>query len=805
MTDARRPFPPRGALASAALALVLLAGCDSVEERIQGHLERGAALVEEGQPEKAKLEYLNAIKLDQDNVEARLELAKLFEDQGEFGRAVGHYVVAVENDAANVEARVRLAQYMLVSGKVDRALEVAQEAYELAPDDPDVLAVRASTAYQVGDDRFALELATKAVEIEPLHAAASVVLISDRVEQGQLDEALAMTDAILAVHEDDLSLQLLRLRLLEAAGRADAVLDQLEYIVSEFPDVVAVRRALAERYASLGEYEKAEVQLRDIAASAQDKTEARLDIVRFRLRVEGLDAAVAELRDQIDASAKGETWPLREALAELLYDNDRQDEARAVMTRVAESGSNDASLARVVLARYAISEGDVERGEALIDAALEGDRANVDALAIRGAIQLERGEHGAAIETLRTGLTTEPNDVRLLLLSGRAHLRAGNEALGSDQLATATRVSDYAPQVAQEYVGFLLSQGRLDGAEAVLSEAARRAPDNRAVLSALAELRLRQQDWVGAETVAAQLRELEGGGDTAEDIVAASLSGQERFDESAAVLRGLLEQGGGNTRRLRAFVANLVAAERTSEARDFVERVLADNPDNRLARMIEVELAERLGERERAIELLEAMRADFPDSGDVYLMLARYEMQEGDLVTARVRLREGLAAAGDDLRIRLTLASLLERAGDYEDALEQYEAVYEAQPDSVIAANNLASTLAEHFADRPGALERARAIAARLEGTEVPEMQDTLGWVLYLTGEYEAALGPLERAAGALPDNAFVQYHLGMAYAANDRPEDARRHLERALTLAADQRFTRVAEAEEALAALGSN
>ncbi|MEL6198054.1 MAG: tetratricopeptide repeat protein, partial [Pseudomonadota bacterium] len=162
----------RPVLAALLLGVAVLAGCDSVEERVAKHVERAEGLVAEGQLEKAILEYRNAIRLDAKNVDVLLALAKTLEEDGRFTAAVRHYITAVEHDAQNVDARVRLAQYMLVSNDIDRALEYADRAYELQPDDPDVLAVRASVAYQMENKALALRLASEAVAIEPLHAAA---------------------------------------------------------------------------------------------------------------------------------------------------------------------------------------------------------------------------------------------------------------------------------------------------------------------------------------------------------------------------------------------------------------------------------------------------------------------------------------------------------------------------------------------------------------------------------------------------------------------------------------------------------
>ena len=84
-------------------------------------------------------------------------------------------------------------------------------------------------------------------------------------------------------------------------------------------------------------------------------------------------------------------------------------------------------------------------------------------------------------------------------------------------------------------------------------------------------------------------------------------------------------------------------------------------------------------------------------------------------------------------------------------------------------ANNLASLLTAQGSDA-ATLARANAIARRLRGTDVPEFQDTYGWIVFLRGDAAAARDILARAAAALPGNAQVQFHLGEAdHALGDR------------------------------------
>ena len=75
-------------------------------------------------------------------------------------------------------------------------------------------------------------------------------------------------------------------------------------------------------------------------------------------------------------------------------------------------------------------------------------------------------------------------------------------------------------------------------------------------------------------------------------------------------------------------------------------------------------------------------------------------------------------------------------------------------------------------------------MARRLRDTEIPAFQDTYGWIAYQQGDFEEALSYLEPAAASLTDNPLVQYHLGMTYAALQRPEDAQTTLTRAIEIA---------------------
>ncbi|MEO1318206.1 MAG: tetratricopeptide repeat protein, partial [Pseudomonadota bacterium] len=402
--------------------------------------------------------------------------------------------------------------------------------------------------------------------------------------------------------------------------------------------------------------------------------------------------------------------------------------------------------------------------------------------------------------TLRNALAQNATDSRTQRLLGRAYLLNGNDALAADQFANATRNSDYAPDVAQEYVQFLLRRGRIDGAEAVLSEAVRRSPTNRTLLTALAQLRLRQQDWVGAETVANQLRELEGGGTVAEQVLAASLSGQEKYEESGDILRSLVTDSETRDQAMAGLVNTLIADGKAEEARTFLNDVLVENPGNVQARLLQASVELREGNGDLAKEMVERVNADFPNQPAPYLFLAQSELRDGNLDRAYEIASAGVDETGA-LNLRLIIAGIDEKRGNVDGAIAQYDAIFTARPDSMVAANNLASMLSMHKADDPEAVQRAQTIALRLRSSDVPEMQDTFGWTLYLNGDYRGALQALKPAAEKLPENPIVLYHYGMTLKALERNDEARSVLDRAAALA-DDKFPYPDGLEQALADL---
>jgi Flp pilus assembly protein TadD len=127
------------------------------------------------------------------------------------------------------------------------------------------------------------------------------------------------------------------------------------------------------------------------------------------------------------------------------------------------------------------------------------------------------------------------------------------------------------------------------------------------------------------------------------------------------------------------------------------------------------------------------------------------------------------------------LGILLQLQNRQDDARARYEKVLQLDPRAPVAANNLAWIYAEQGANLDVALQLAQTAKAQLP--DLPEVNDTLGWVYQKKGMASLAIPPLQQSIAKAPNNPTYHYHLGVAYASTGDKARARQSLERALAL----------------------
>ncbi|HKK35039.1 MAG TPA: tetratricopeptide repeat protein [Paracoccaceae bacterium] len=793
-------------------ALVTLAACDSAEERKQSHYESGLALVEAGEPDKALLEFTNVLRIDDEFVPAHEALGRLHADEGRLGKAVGHLEIVADARPEDLETRIELARILLQLRAVERARTASDAALALAPDNSEARALRAAAGMLLGETDAAVEGAELALEADPSLKLARLTLAAERLRADDPEAALALIDAApqLQAPEGDVELELVRVRVLERMGDREGLGEALRRLVERRPEEAGLRTALA-RWHMQGDPPDlggAEAELRALAALSPDDPAPKLRVVGFLRGTQGEAAARAELERLIEAA--GEDSAARARFErELAMSEARAGETEAAVARLEaaverEGASEAGDAARLLLARLVSGPDAPERRVALIEAVLSRDSANVEALAMRAELAIRDDRPDDAIQDLRAALEGSPRDPALLELLARAHERNGDDALAAERRALAVQAAESAPGPSLRYARQLVREGKLPSAESVLLDALRAAPRNRRLLGALAEVRLRREDWDGARQVTEALADLEaqtGVTGVADQLRAASLFGEGRVEESIGILEEMWETRGAGV-DMNALARAYALSGDLEGARAFLERIREAEPDNLGALALLAQVEAQAGDVEGAEATLRAALEAAPENPALHRILANFLQATGRPEAAEAAIEAGLAVAPGDRALRLEKAIRLELAGGIEPAIAIYEALYAENPDDVLVANNLASLLSDNRDDAES-LERAKVVARRLRGSSNPAFLDTYGWTLHLAGDSAQAVAVLRETAPALAGNATAQYHLGMAYAAIDQADPAIEQLRRALELAdGGAPFPQRAEAAAELARL---
>jgi predicted Zn-dependent protease len=799
-------------------AVLALAGCRDAESEAESFFRSGLELREEGDLDRAALEFRNVFRFDGAHKEARRNLAEIELEQGDVQEAYSQYLRLAEQYPDDPDIRVALFDIAIGLQAVSEMRRHGPIAVALAPERPEVRAIAAVLDYidasEGGEDGTgdpearadALARAEMLLAADPELDTARRLLIVGRLDAVELESALEVIEEALARAPGDLELSRVKLQTLNALDRPEEVEALLLDMYARFPDEDVVARDLVAWYASRGDDEAVERLLRDRADAPDAGRGDVLALVRFLGQSGGFDAARAELGARLateEDPALADLYARTDAA--LAFDSGARDEAVEILRARLEDevSSSETNEIRTTLAQMLMVTGNVVGARALVEEALAADQTNVAALKMQAGWLIESDRPDEAIEALRTALDQAPRDASIATLMASAYQRAGNQDLAGERMALAVELSRNGVPETIRYAQFLVDRGRIPAARALLAESAAANPGNVDLLTQQARFALNREDLGAARAAIAALEAIEDdpvAADRAGALRAVLLLGEERFDEGIALLEQRAQEDESSARVLDVVRTRLRAGQ-VEEARAYLRERLRERPEDPTLRFADAVLDLAEGQVDTAEASLRDLVEEFPTVATPVRQLYGLLRAEGRNEEAAVVMDAALERMPGSRELLLTRAASLERAADLEGALAVYEILYEANTGDLIAANNYASLLSD-LRDDSESLERARSVARRLGDTQIPAFQDTYGWIAYRLGDYGLALSYLEPAARGLPDNPIVLYHLGMTYVALEMTDRARETLGRAVELGEGTALPQVERAREALAAL---
>ncbi|MGZ9809426.1 tetratricopeptide repeat protein [Pseudoroseicyclus sp. H15] len=195
-------------------------------------------------------------------------------------------------------------------------------------------------------------------------------------------------------------------------------------------------------------------------------------------------------------------------------------------------------------------------------------------------------------------------------------------------------------------------------------------------------------------------------------------------------------------------------------------------------------LMRRSGDAAGAAEVLQALLADNPDQADLQAALGDTLRALGRYPEAEAAYDQALLLYPGDAPVRwhlhYTRAIARQEAGNWPGAEDDLRRALELQPGEPRVLNRLGYSLVL----RGEALDEALGMVQRAVEAEPQNAAiiDSLGWALFSLGRLDEAVPQLERAAELSAANPEINEHLGDAYWRVGRREEARVQWQRALS-----------------------
>jgi tetratricopeptide (TPR) repeat protein len=199
-----------------------------------------------------------------------------------------------------------------------------------------------------------------------------------------------------------------------------------------------------------------------------------------------------------------------------------------------------------------------------------------------------------------------------------------------------------------------------------------------------------------------------------------------------------------------------------------------------------------LGSSQKAMQLA-------PTNSDAVQIYTQAQVALGNIDPAVSIWQNWINAHPNDPNATNVLGSLEEAKGDQEKAMEEYKKTLALDSNNPVASNNLAYLMVQNGENVDVALSLAQTARRGLPNS--PQTADTLAWIYYYKGNYDAARDLLESALKESPDNASMQLHLGLTYVKMNRKTDAVPHLKKAASIDPNSKIAH--DANAALSKLG--
>lgn len=692
------------------LAIFLVIAC-SKEARKSRLLGEADNYFKASNYDKARVAYLNVIRLDPQNALAFERIGAIWQDDWAPLRAAAFLKKASELDPKNVENRIRLARCYVATGQFKDAQNEALKVLEQAPDNGDAMIVLAEAARSKEDIQAAEEQLQKFPK------------------------------------KNDVSFYLAVANLSFSGGDLSTAVNALRQALAADPKSSRAHMALGDLYLAQKDQKQAGEEFKKAAELAPVRSIERLKYAAFTSDAGELDETrriASEMTKQAPDYLPG--WSL---LAELALKDKKYDEALAllenVFSRDAENVDGRRTQSNVLLAK-----GDAKKAVAVMEQ-LDKTYPDVPLLKYQLAQAYVR-DHNMSQATLALdqAVSISPNYEDAVLLLGQINVATGH---GEKVIEPLNRLLQRKPNLKSAALVLAAAYGardRLNDAIAVLENQAKLAPNDPQLQIALGLTYTQAKRYDEARQAFEKAAQLAPGNLWPVDQLVDLDLLDKRFDAARQRIRRQFEKT-PDSATAHYFEGKILAAEGKWEAAQVeLHKTIELDPNLVAAYDLLVQSYLATNKVPQAINELQAQLAKAPNNAQVLLTMALLYERTQNFPQARDAYEKLLAISPNYLPALNNLAFLdAEHLNDLDKALELARKARDLQPQDPGIADTLGWVLYKR-----GEYQQALPILQESaeKAPDTPEIQFHLGMTAYMMGQTDLARVALKKAAGAAKD-----------------------------------------------------
>lgn len=748
----------------------------------EGNFLRGQLAAAEGNLRQALANYDQALKLRPIFDEGWRQYADLLLRSGDAYEAVAAYEKSLDQKPDNLRTLLGLANAQDTLGRRDQVLETLRTAVSYDPNNAELFERYVRYEQQYGSADAARKLREQIAASQPQNLQNRLSLATLAAEAKDTDEALSILDELAADQPDSPQIVGTRATVMRIADRPEDGRKVIEDYLAQRGD-----QATADDYSLLARYLLSTQQVEESLAAYQQAIEvedpelrpASRELADVLFNFGQIDPAIAIYQELFDAADEAQRRVLGPRLAEALLRVSRGDQALAVLDKLEVTATTES-----LRALHANQQGNRDEAMKHINLALgKDDRNPMSYLQRANLLATNPATLPQAMDDIRQALSINPDFIEALAMQARLQAQSGQLNDASYTLGTLLDKAPGNDAARGQLVQIYLQTNRTADARGLVDEARKLSPDNVAWIDLEAQIAAAQGKPAQAIKAYEQLMEKQANPQTLAQLTNLYLQenqatqAQALLDEhpelvnASPVLQALrgrvLSSLGQADQAQRVFALALQRSESINQMSTVLDQVL-----------------QALGE-EPGLAFAKAVES-MPNPAWIGFVAANRMMAKGDFSAALSELRalENIVPASDTaMRVqvdRLTALVLLQ-SGDFAGSRDVYLRLLEEDPDNVEVLNNLAYILADELKDPQAAVPMAERAAK--QAPDSAEVLDTLGWTYYQAGRIDDARKTLERSISLrpLPANTL---HLGRVYMEAGDTRRARTLLEQAAQLA---------------------